>query len=320
MADSAIGGQNPTGHMAPLTRAQSPIQLPSYDPNDEGQGNAGNEGQPGGAAGGNPNQQQNAPGGGQQPVAGGQGGRQQFSYNEDRTDWVPRHRLNDTTAKFEKKIEELTNQIGGMRSGVGKAFGFEQADPAAQRDEEIKAALLKVFPNLKSLENLSDEKIADLMEAAAGAKQTTQAQWERHATQMLTTLETQVAEQIGADKLTPTQSKNLRRAYREEARDCLNARNAAAQSGAAYDASNDFLARHERGDQTLLKEFSKAYLDDWFEPARRRVTADVTRRQNRPVPRGERSRTLIAGGAAKVDLNDKDAFKKALLEARGSSE
>jgi hypothetical protein len=304
-----VGVRIPVGHMAPLTRSEAPIQLPSYDPAG-GNSGAGNQNPTGGGQG------QSA-----QPGSGNAGGQRtgQFSYNEDRTDWVPRHRLNDNTAKFEKRIEELTNQITGLRSGVGKAFGFEQADPAVQRREEIKTALLEVFPNLKSLENLSEEKIQELMDAAAGAKQTTQAQWERHATTMLTTLETQVSEQLGIDKLTPTQQKNLRRAYREEARDCLNARNRAAQTGEPYDASNDFLARHERGDQSLLKEFAKAYLDDWFEPARRRVTADTTRRMNRPVPRGERARNQIAGGAAPVDYNNPDAFKKAILDARNTS-
>lgn len=281
---------------------------------------AGGNGAPGGAGGGNPDASQNPTGGGQanngQPGGNQGGGGSQFSYKEDRSDWVPRHRLNDTTTKFEGKIKELTDQIAAHQDRVQKAFGFEKPDEEAQRNDEIKSALLKVFPNLKALETMTPEKIDELITAADGARTTTQAQWERHATSMLTTLESEVAKTIGADTLTPTQQKNLRRAYREEARDCLNARNAAAQQGAPYDASNDFLARHERGDQTLLKEFAKAYLDDWFEPARRRVTADVTRRQGRPVPRGERARTQIAGGAPKIDYNDPKSFKEALLAAR----
>jgi hypothetical protein len=320
MTDSSIGGQNPTGFMAPLTRTQSPIQLPSYDPEDQGGNEGGNTGA-GGAEGGNSGgTTQNASGGGQQPVAGATQGGGQFTYKEDRSDWVPRHRLNDNTSKYEKKIEELTNQITGIRTGVGRAFGFEKADPQAEQQEQIKTALLQVFPNLKALESMTPEKIQELMESAEGARSTTQAHWERHATSMLTTLESQVTEALGVENLTPTQQKNLRRAYREEARDCLNARNAAAQSGAAYDASNDFLARHERGDQSLLKEFAKSYLNDWFEPARRRATADVTRRQGRPVPKGERARTMIAGGPPKIDYNDPNAFKKALLAARGGGQ
>lgn len=300
MADENVGGQIPAG---------------------------GGEAGPGGAAGGNGNVAPNPTGGGQgqqaQPGAGGNGGQQpqRFSYNEDRSDWVPRHRLNDTTTKFEKKIEELTSQITGIKTGMGKALGFEQASPEAARQAEIKAALLEVFPNLKSLETLSEERIQQLIEAAEGARSTTQAQWERHATQMLTTLESEVAKTLGSDKLTPTQQKNLRRAYREEARDCLNARERAARTGEAYDASNDFLARHERGDQTLLKEFAKDYLNDWFEPARRRATAEVTRRVNRPIPRGERTRSLVTGGGTpQIDYNNNDAFKKALLDARNAGQ
>lgn len=314
MADSSNGEQIP-GFMAPLTRAQSPIMLPLYeDPADAG-GAAGAEGGPG-AAGGTGVKPADASGG-DKPVAGAAPG--QFTYKEDRTDWVPRHRLNDQSANYDKKIKELTDQIQEHQQRVAKAFGFEKPDANAAKTEEIKTALLQVFPNLKALENLTDEKVQELLEAANGARTTSQAHWERHATTMLTTLETDVADRLGIEKLTPTQQKNLRRAYREEARDCLNARNAAAQAGERYDASNDFLARHERGDQTLLKEFAKAYLDDWFEPARRQVTADVSRRQNRPVPRGERTRTMIAGGPPKIDYNDPNAFKKALTDARNAS-
>jgi hypothetical protein len=87
-----------------------------------------------------------------------------------------------------------------------------------------------------------------------------------------------------------------------------------------HDASNDFMSRHERGDKSLIKQFAKEYVGDWFEPARRQVTSQAVRRGARPVPNGSRSGQPVTKTPA-IDYNNEDAFKKALIEARrGSSE
>jgi len=130
---------------------------------------------------------------------------------------------------------------------------------------------------------------------------------------MLNDLESEVATGMNVDKLTPTQQRRLQSAYREEAFAALQVRK---QGG---DPSNDFIARHERGDKTLIKEFSKAFLEDFYVPARRQATSSVVNRNSRPVPRGERTRQSMTQAPAKIDYNNKDAFKQALLDARNAS-
>ena len=246
-----------------------------------------------------------------------QGAEKTFSFKEDRSDWIPRTRLNEQTTKFTAAEQRaiaaeaaLAKEQGRVRALSGlETPSAEEADATA-----IREALYKAVPGIKLLETLTQEQLEDVLEAAQGAKATTQASWERHATTMLGGLEEEATAIMGVDKLTPTQSKRLQSAYREEAFAALQARRAGG------DPSNDFIARHERGDKTLLKEFAKAYLDDFYVPAKRQVTSGVVQRNSRPVPRGERTRTQLAQGEQKIDYNDKNAFKNALLAARNASE
>jgi hypothetical protein len=304
------------------------IVMIQHDP-DPAVGAAGAEGGQGGQGGGtgdgggNPKPAAGASPGAQGVVAGqGQGGQQQgertYSYKEDRTDWVPRTRINELGGKI-KTLEQQLAEHSDFRTRLGSAFGVNQPNGEEKEIAEAKEALFKVFPNLKVLEKLDPQRFEQLLSGVDSAKAATQAQWDRHATQMLTNLGSEVADALGVEKLTPTQEKNLSRAFREEARDCAIARDRAAKTGdQTYDERNDFISRYERGDATLLKEFAKAFLGDWVEPGRRMGAADVTRRQNRPTPRGERTRQTIAQGPPKIDYNNDDAFKKALTDARNA--
>jgi hypothetical protein len=125
MTDSSIGGQNPTGFMAPLTRTQSPIQLPSYDPEDQGGNEGGNTGA-GGAEGGNSGgTTQNASGGGQQPVAGATQGGGQFTYKEDRSDWVPRQAMAGVDSTVLSGLEKDVFEKG-VSEGVNNKFPLKE--------------------------------------------------------------------------------------------------------------------------------------------------------------------------------------------------
>jgi hypothetical protein len=68
----------------------------------------------------------------------------------------------------------------------------------------------------------------------------------------------------------------------------------------------------------LVKEFVTNYLNEWFTPAKRTVTAQQVRRGNRPVPGGGRSKDLTISNQPVGNLDNKDDFKKALLAARNA--
>lgn len=286
-----------------------------------------------GADGGQPNANADPSGGGKAPVAGaggqGQGGgtpaggEKSYTYKEDRGDWVPRHRLNEVSTKLTKQIETLQKQFEEQQGRVKKVFGLEEGSPEEREAEEIRERLYKVAPFLKNLERLTPEQLERIERAAELAEETTNTQWERHAETMVADLESEVASSLGVEKLTPTQRRRLLGAYRDEANANHQARIIAVRKGEREGVrstrdDNDFIARHERGDKTLIKEFAKAFLDDWFEPARRSAAARLQQR-NRPVPSGERTRTPVTSKTPDINYDDPEAFKKALIDARGGA-
>jgi hypothetical protein len=237
-----------------------------------------------------------------------------FTFKEDRTDWVPRHRITETGQKLtaaEQRALKAEQDLATERARVQALVGATPKDDQTKQTDEIRELLQGMFPQLKELEKLTAGQLQKVLDAASGAEATTQAHWNRVAAEMLSTLDEQFADEIGVEKLTDSQQRRIRNAYRAEAEAAVEAR----KQGA--DPTGDFLDRHERGDKTLVAEFLKGYLGDFFEPAKRAVTSAAVRRQ-RPTPNGERTRMTVTK-APEIDYNNEDAFKKALTEARASA-
>jgi hypothetical protein len=243
-----------------------------------------------------------------------------FSFKEDRSDWIPRTRLNEESGKrtkLESDLAQARTQAEMNEKKLRIAMGLEVVKPEDQEAAEIREALFKAHPKLKLLERLDEDTIDRILGAADSATSATQAQWNRHRDGMLSTLKEDAAELLGVEKLSDAQAKRLDRAFREEAREQAQARARAAEAqDSTYDFANDFVMRYERGDKTLLQEFAKSYIEDWGIPARRQANTSAFDRQNRPVPRGGRSRTTLTTGVPKIDYNDDNAFKNAMIAAR----
>lgn len=283
--------------------------------------------QPGGSE-TNSNQNQNAAPG--DKGVGTEQNRQQqqqekvFTFKEDRTDWVPRHRINEYGQRLtaaEQRAKDFEQQLEQERKRVRALSGVETPNPKEAEFNELKSLLTQMFPFMKNFENVTPEQMEELMEAARTARGATAASWERHALGMFDELEAQLAERLDTDKLTPSQSRTIRRAYQSAAQDALSERQRAMDAGLrptieTLPSDRDFVARHEQGDRSLIAEVVKAHLDDWFEPARRSVTTAQARRNMRPVPSGGRKREMLVQGQKKFDLSTEDGFKAALAEAR----
>lgn len=289
-----------------------PEIVPGSDP-----GNTQSQNQPPAAGtSGNPadtNGERAAAGNGVQNPATGQ----PFSYKEDRSNWIPPHRLSETARKAqdaEARAAALEADLEKERKRVRAAMGIDTPNPEDAEAEQVKAVILKMFPQLAKLDDATIEKVLQTANSAEGLNAAQQHVYQQHADQMLNTLQSEVSSAIGSD-LSPSQQKSLTRLYRLEAEACLRER----QENPNHDAANDFLARHLRGDKTLVSEFAKAFVADWFEPAKRAVTSQNFGRVARRVPNG-RGGTPPAAGAQKVDFNNEDAFAEALARARADAQ
>jgi hypothetical protein len=278
-------------------------------------------------------------GGGQQPGAGNtsNGGGQQpqptektYSFKEDRSSWVPPHRLSETTAartRAEQERDALKQRYEEAQARIQALAGVTPKNPQDVEAEEIKGIIAKMFPKIGLLDKLDEAALERVLQAAEVAEKSSSAAWDRHTNGILTSLDVAAAKVLGVGKLDDKQSARIRRAFRDEANAAEQVRAQQVRRGEresmdTTQQDNDFIARFERGDAELVQEFAQDFLNGFIEPVRRSVTADVTRRGMRPVPRGDRGRNPIVQGQQQQDLSTEDGFKKAILaaRARGSQE
>ena len=260
------------------------------------------------------------------------GGQQQaqadksFSYKEDRGSWIPPHRLSEATqarTKAEQATAALQAQLDQATARIQALAGVNPKNPQDAEADELRAAIGKLYPKLALLDNLDEETIDRILEAADISTRSSNATWERHTHGVLNSLDVAAAKILGVAKLDDKQQERIRVAFRVEGEKAERVRQQQLRSGQrdtidTVQGDNDFIARFERGDDTLVQEFVSDFLNGFIEPVRRSVTADVTRRVGRPVPRGDRNRTPLVQGQEQQDLSTPDGFKKALLAARGS--
>src|SRR6266853_1251691 len=188
--------------------------------------------------------------------------------------------------QWQAQLEERNRQIQALT-------GARTPSPDQAQEEEVRARFAQLFPGLAKLSDQQIEKIIALSDSSQSLEQTTQHYWRQHATGMLTDLASAVGDELGGD-LTDRQKAALVASY---------IRNA--------EQDPDFLARHEAGDQKLIQEFAKAWVEDWFEPARRRVTQTAVGQQRR-VPNG-RATQPVTTGKTKIDFNDPKAVEDAMI-------
>lgn len=247
-----------------------------------------------------------------------------FQFKEDRSDWIPRNRLAEEAGKrtkLEQQVQELRDQHELAQKRLRLAMGLEVPSKDEQELTEMREALYKLNPKLKLLDSLDEEALERILSAAESAQHTTQVQWSRHRDEMLSNLSGEVADLVNVDKLSDSQRARLERDFKAYASE-QNAKRMRAEKSQdpTYDYDNDFVSRYERGDKTLLTEFAKQFVEDWITPVRRQSNASAVNRINRPVPRGERTRQTVTQGPPKIDYNNDDAFKAAMLSARQGGE
>lgn len=192
-------------------------------------------------------------------------------------------------AVFEKDLER-------ERKRVAIALGVNPPNPEEAEAEQVKAALYKLVPQLEKLTSEQVDKLLVIASQGEDLKSATQQHWERHSSAMLAKVQESIADELGGGDLTAKQKKMINNIYIAEA-----------------SANPDFLKRHDAGDDTLIKEFVKDFIDEWGGPIRRTVTATELGRQ-RPLPNG-RGRNVQGQAPKKINYSDPKAVEDAMVES-----
>jgi hypothetical protein len=249
-----------------------------------------------------------------------------FTYKEDRSDWMPRHRFNEVSTKnkdYETQISDLTRKLT-------IALGGEVKSPDEAKAAQIKDAFFKLpgMGALRKLSELSEEQLDSLLSVPQHVSQNQEAefrQWQRHGNQQIETVSDKVAEAIGTDTLDNDQKTDLRNTFSSwlktrSSNELQQAIDRYGEEAVARDQRrfSDTIRRYEDGDPKLLDEFVTRYTKNWVEPARRSATARTSTR-TRPVPdsSGRTPVTSIQRPASFKNLDERIEYASNLAKERG---
>lgn len=223
--------------------------------------------------------------------------RQRFSYDEDRSQWVPPHRIRQQS----ERQQQLERELYFERQRVAALSGVQPpAAPQSQEERALRQQLEQLYP---ALGKLSPEKLDRLLQVAeqdpADMTQVQEHYWQSIGHQTLNRLEEAAAEQFGGE-LTPFAKQTLQSAF------------------AAYVASDRSLGmRYAQQDPKLIKDFMQEYERGFLDPYRRKITTQAAPRAAAAarLPRGGSSSAVPGAGPAPIKPADTDEFHGAAFRA-----
>jgi hypothetical protein len=240
-----------------------------------------------------------------------------FTYKEDRSDWVPKHRFNEVNGQAQR-ARQLETELEVEKRRVQALSGVIPADPGSEKQRAIDAAFRAQYPHLVPLLDLSKEQIEALTsvpDQISRVGDSEKREWARLGKSQMTSLYAQVAESIGADSLNSDQQQDLQAGFAN----WFRAR-CGAEIQASEDGISDTLQRYEDGDPELMKEFVKRYTANWVEPARRRVTQQtLTRTRPTPNSQGRTQVTSVKRPEKFKNLDERIEYAASLAKERGVS-
>jgi len=204
--------------------------------------------------------------------------------------------------RLEGELTSLRSQHELAQKRIQSLAGINPKSDQESEDEAIRQAFADKFPDLASLTKEDIEALRNVGTQTASLKASQDAMWKKHTIQVLGSIHTKVAERLNADvkDITERQKSSLRREY------------LAFIEENQY-AGKDYISRHEDGDESLFDEFVDAYMKDWEDPIRRKVTSTEINR-SRPLPSGK-GRSIATSGATKIDFTNEKNVQDAAVDA-----
>jgi hypothetical protein len=196
--------------------------------------------------------------------------------------------------QYETDLVAARAEVASERKRVQALAGVTPQSDQQVEEDAIKQRFAALYPHLADLTEEDIKAIREQRAVAGNLQETTQLFWRRHNHQVTADLRETLEKELGG-KLSDRQ---MARVISEYVREAEN--------------NPEFLDRHENGDKSAISEFAKQLIEDWFEPARRKVTQQESQRF-RPVPSGK-DRGIVTQGEKKIDVNDPKAVEDLLVK------
>mgnify|MGYP001558141891 CR=1 FL=1 len=197
--------------------------------------------------------------------------------------------------EFERRANENATLAAERHRQIAALTNNRTPTEAEVTDQAVRDRLDQLYPQLKGLTQDDIDALREMRQQSAQLTATVRHHWDAHSKRMMESVYEKVGAEIG--ELTPRQQRKIVAAYVADA-----------------EADPEFLRRHDAGDQTLIDEFVKAYIEDTVEPVRRKTIANEVNR-SRAVPSGG-NRTLPQLGGKPIDVNDDKAVMDFIMESR----
>lgn len=236
-----------------------------------------------------------------------QQGQQQraASQQDDRSKWIPPHRFNEVNTKYQTEAQRaaaLEAQLQQATQRIQALAGIQQRAPEELEMEEVRNALFKVHPALAKLSDEMVEKLVRIAENGDQLEETNKTIWRNHGMKMIRNAQDTIADRLNVESLTERQKQRIGREYVMYIEDL-------AKSG-----DTEIMRRHEAGDEKLIEEFAKAFLEDWQESIRKSVVTEATG-PRRPIPSGRGRSVVVGTQKKKINYNNTEEFGNALVES-----
>lgn len=233
-----------------------------------------------------------APAGGGAPTGAAPAGKKTYTFEDDRTKWIPPHRLkeeSDGKTKAEQRAIAAEAERETLRKQVQALTGVQPQDPNAAETEKIRDAFF-ALPGMSHYKELTPERMKNILamlDSQGAVESAVNQQWETLAANTFAAVHRKYAETIGSDP-------DDEAALSDVSKQFVN------QAFVAFVRSDPaYKPRYDRSDPKLIDEFMKTLDDGILAPVRRQATAGAVNR-SRPVPRPGHSAPVRSDGQPKI--------------------
>lgn len=220
---------------------------------------------------------------------------------------VPYSRFREVNTGYQterQRADQLAAQLDQATRQIRALAGVRDVPPEELEIGQVRDALGRVIPGIDKLSPEMIERLVKIAQQGDQIEETNRTIWKNHGLKMIRSAQDSIADTLRVEKLTDRQKSRIGREYTVfiEENSYLD----------ENDRPAGAILRHEAGDDSLVEEFVKAFLEDWQESIRKSVVSTETR-PLRAVPSGRGRSVVIGKPKEKVNYNDSKAFGDALV-------
>lgn len=218
---------------------------------------------------------------------------------------VPYTRFREVNTGYQtekQRADQLAAQLDQATRQIRALAGVRDVPPEELQIGEVRDALGRVIPGIDKLSPEMIERLIKIAESGDQIEETNRTIWKNHGAKMIRSAQDAVADSLRVEKLTERQQKQIGREY-----------TMFIQENSWMDENDrpqGAILRHEAGDDALIEEFAKQFVEDWQEPIRKSV---VTNEVRRPVPSGRGRSVIIGKPKPKINYANDKEFGEAVV-------